>query len=117
MLKETLKLFKWALRLYSKYFFRYCPYPVCLEGKHVPCYGSHILFQSLVFVKWIRGLVSKETVVLCLWRVETKFNVWFISRVDNEKKIGHRKEIQLASVGAPITTWLNDRLVTKETFI
>ena len=31
--------------------------------------------------KWIRGLVSKDAVVLRRWGVEK--NVWFISRVDN----------------------------------
>ena len=41
----------------------------------------------------------------------------FINKVNNKRKIGHRKEIQLASVVAPTTTWLNNRLVTKETFI
>ena len=33
------------------------------------------------FKKQIRGLVSKDTVVLGQWKVET--NVWFINRVDN----------------------------------
>ena len=42
--------------------------------------------QSLCFPstppdKCIRRLVSKETVVLCLWGVEA--NVWFINRVNN----------------------------------
>ena len=30
--------------------------------------------------RWIKGLVSKETAVLCRWRVE--INLWFINRVD-----------------------------------
>ena len=37
--------------------------------------------KSKVNNKWLRGLVSIETVVLCRWGVET--NVWFINGVDH----------------------------------
>ena len=47
-------------------------YPQSTDGK---------IASLLVSCKYIMGLISKETVVLRRWGVET--NVWFTNRVDN----------------------------------